>query len=112
MRFRQWAICEESDRVRWMVAPISCTIRLTSSPLAESICATSEIMRRGARRCQAATAGDCPGPGAPVLTWRLMARPASPAPPRPGEERPRADKTASDLPRAAVYDPQYVPAPL
>ena len=40
-----------------------------------------------------------------------MARPASPAPPRPGEERPRAYQTASELPRAAAYGPGDVPDP-
>jgi methylmalonyl-CoA mutase N-terminal domain/subunit len=40
-----------------------------------------------------------------------MARPAPPAPPRAGEERPRAYKTASDLPRAALYGPGAVPDP-
>ncbi|HKC13712.1 MAG TPA: methylmalonyl-CoA mutase family protein [Vicinamibacteria bacterium] len=40
-----------------------------------------------------------------------MARPAPPPPPRPGEEGPRAFKTASDLPRAPVYGPADVPDP-
>jgi methylmalonyl-CoA mutase N-terminal domain/subunit len=41
-----------------------------------------------------------------------MARPAPPAPPRAAAERPREYRTASDLPRAAVYGPADAPDPL
>src|SRR5712691_6469011 len=36
MRLRQWVICGDSARVRWIVEPRSWTIRLTSSLLAGS----------------------------------------------------------------------------